>query len=63
MHNRPDVLAHLRKHQTYPAQKSDLTKTCNHMEDLEPNDRQWLEETLQEKKYRSANEVIELLGW
>jgi hypothetical protein len=33
------------------------------MADLEPEDRQWLAETLKEKRYRSASEVIENLGW
>jgi len=63
MHNRSEVLTHLKEHQKYPAQKVDLTRACDNMADLEPEDRQWLAETLKEKRYRSASEVIENLGW
>ena len=63
MHNRLEIITHFRDHQSYPAQKNDLTRACDNMADLEPEDRQWLTETLKEKYYTSASEVVENLGW
>lgn len=63
MHNRKEIITHFRDHQRYPAFKGELARTCENMSDLEPEDREWLAEALKEKRYQSASEVIENLGW
>ncbi len=63
MHNRYEVITHLREHQKYPAKKAELVKTCRGLEDFEPEDKEWFKESLTRNKYTSAGEVIEDLGW
>jgi hypothetical protein len=63
MHNRSQVIAHFKEHQKYPAQKTDLIRNCENLSDLEPEDRQWLRESLGEQRYKTAGDVIERLGW
>ena len=63
MHNRSEVIAHFREHQKYPAQREDLISACENLSDLEPEDRQWLHESLSEKKYKTVGDVLDKLGW
>lgn len=58
-----NALAHLKGHQTYPATKEELVKTCNELSDFSEKDKKWFEENLPEKTYNSAEEVTQALGW
>lgn len=53
---------HLKTHQTYPATKDDLVKSCNEMSDFSKEDKEWFEDNLPEGTYESAQEVMMALG-
>lgn len=57
-----NVIAHLRKHQNYPATKSELVAECNRLSDFSDADKKWFIENLPEGTYNSADEVIATLG-
>ncbi len=57
-----NAIAHLNDHQTYPATKQELVKTCNELSDFSEEDKKWFEANLQEGTYKSADEVIAALG-
>jgi len=63
IHNRFMLVAHLKERQKYPAPKADLVKNCYDLPNLELEDKIWFEESLREREYASAGEVIETLGW
>ena len=63
MKNIKGAMDHLKDHQTYPAAKADLIKTCNELSDFSAEDKKWFEENLPEKTYNSAQDVINALGW
>ena len=44
----------------YPATK---TEVVSHIKGVKADDKKWVEETLPEKTYESANDVISALGW
>jgi hypothetical protein len=44
----------------YPATKSEVV---SHVKGIKADDKKWFEETLPEKTYESANDVIVALGW
>lgn len=58
-----NAMAHLKSHQTYPATKADLVKTCNELSDFSSEDKKWFEEHLPEGTYDSAEKVMMALGW
>ena len=57
-----NAMMHLKEHQTYPATKEDLVKTCNSLSDFSEKDKKWFESNLPQGTYNSAQEVIEALG-
>jgi len=62
MEDMANAIKHLREHQTYPASKADLVKTCNELSDFSEKDKRWFEEHLPEGNYDSADEAIQALG-
>lgn len=58
-----NAMMHLRDHQTYPATKADLVKTCNELSDFSEEDKKWFADSLPDKTYKSAEEVASALGW
>lgn len=58
-----NAMSHLKAHQSYPASKADLVKTCNELSDFSQGDKKWFEENLPEGTYNSPEEVASALGW
>jgi len=58
-----NAIAHLKTHQEYPATKADLVKACMELSDFSDEDKQWFSNNLPDRTYKSAEEVIEALGW
>ena len=54
---------HIVKHVTYPATKQELVSACKGMHEMKTDDKKWFEETLADKTYNSADEVMKALGW
>jgi hypothetical protein len=44
----------------YPASKADVVA---HVKGIKPDDKKWFEQTLPDRDYESANEVMSALGW
>jgi hypothetical protein len=44
----------------YPAAKDDVV---SHVKGIKPDDKKWFEETLPDKTYKSADDVMAALGW
>ena len=63
MKNIKNAIDHLKTHQSYPATKQELVKTCNDLSDFSAEDKKWFEENLPDKTYNSAQDVINALGW
>ena len=62
MQDNQNAIDHLKNHQKYPAIKADLIKECDNLSDFSDEDKEWFKEHLQDKTYKSADEVIEVLG-
>lgn len=62
MDDMANAIKHLKEHQTYPADKAELVKTCNELSDFSESDKKWFEENLPEGNYDSADEVMQALG-
>ncbi len=58
-----NAIMHLKDHQTYPATKAELVKTCNSLSDFSDEDKRSFETNLPEGSYDSPEEVIRALGW
>ena len=58
-----NAIAHLNEHQTFPATRVELVKTCNGLSDFSDDDKKWFEKNLPEGNYKSAEEVIKAIGW
>lgn len=56
------AIAHLKKHQMYPATKEELIKECNDLSDFSDQDKKWFSDNLPDKTYKSAEEVMMALG-
>lgn len=63
MQNVSAAIDHLEKHQTYPASKEELVKTCNSLSDFSKGDKEWFEMNLPSGNYNSASEVMDALSW
>ncbi len=63
MDNKKAAIEHLKSHQTYPATKADMVKTCNELSDFSAVDKQWFTDHLPEGTYNSAQEAMQALGW
>jgi hypothetical protein len=46
--------------QKYPASKAEVV---SHVKGIKPDDKKWFEETLPDRTYSSADEVMSALGW
>lgn len=57
-----NAIDHLKMHQTYPAKKTDLIKSCNNLEDISAEDKEWFIKTLPEGTYNSAKDVLSALA-
>jgi len=62
MQEKKNAIEHLKNHQKYPATKEDLVKECDDLSDFSDEDKKWFEEHLMEKTYKSADEVMQVLG-
>jgi hypothetical protein len=56
------VREHLTKHQSYPATKSALIASCNNLMDFSADDKKWFSESLPDRTYASAADVMKVLG-
>ncbi len=63
MHDKENMIKHLKEHQSYPASKEDLISTCDNLSDLSPEDKRWFIDMLPGKTYETSDEVISTLGW
>ena len=54
---------HLTQHQKYPATKEEMVEACNKLSDFSEEDKKWFAEHLPERTYKSADEVMQALGW
>ncbi len=55
------VLEHAKKHVTYPASKKDLMEACNNFSDVPAAEKNWFNNNLPDRTYKSANEVVSAL--
>ncbi len=55
------VLEHAKKHVTYPASKKDLMEACNNFSDVPTAEKNWFNNNLPDRTYKSANEVVSAL--
>jgi hypothetical protein len=53
---------HILNHQTYPATKAQIVESCSHLVCISDKDRQWFIEALPEGTYRSAAELMKVMG-
>lgn len=63
MQNIDGAIKHLKDHQEYPASKQDLMEACNGLSDFSDVDKKWFSKHLSDRTYKSAEEVMEKLGW
>jgi hypothetical protein len=63
MKDMKNAIGHLKSHQTFPATRDELVKTCNELSDFSAEDKKWFEDNLPEREYKSAEEVVGALGW
>ena len=65
MKNIKSAMEHLKTHQTYPATKPELVKTCNELSDFSKEDKTWFEEHLPEiySALRITNPSIDKREW
>ena len=56
------AIEHLKEHQEYPATKKELVEACHGLVDFSDEDKKWFTKHLEDKKYESADDVIEALG-
>jgi len=62
MQDKQNAIDHLKNHQKYPASKADLVKECDELSDFSDDDKEWFMQHLEDKTYKSADEVIGVLG-
>lgn len=62
MQNVQGTIDHLKNHQEYPASKADLVASCNQLADFSEEDKLEFTKRLPEQNYKSAEEVIKVLG-
>ena len=62
MQNIKGAVDHLKTHQAYPATKEELVKECNELSDFSTEDKEWFIKTLPEGTYKSADDVMGVLG-
>ena len=62
MQNKEGTLDHLKEHQSFPATKAELVAECDNLSDFSEEDKKEFAESLPDKTYNSADEVVEALG-
>lgn len=62
MKNTKGALDHLKSHQKYPATREELLKECDNLSDFSDEDKNWFKKNLPEGTYKSADEVIKVVG-
>ena len=60
--DRKDLMVHLQSHIMYPASKRTIVESCNQMAHVPASTRMWVEQSLLEGMYKSADEVVMKLG-
>ena len=61
MDNKKGAIEHLKEHQEYPATKEELAASCNGLADFSEEDKKWFISHLEDKTYKSVDEVLEAL--
>lgn len=56
--DKQEMMSHIREHAQYPATKQALVEACNNMEHVSEEHRKWFSDTLPDKTYQNADEVI-----
>ncbi len=52
------AIGHIKSHIYYPATKEEIVTSCRNMSEVPTHDKIWLEQTLPERKYDNAVEVL-----
>lgn len=52
-----ELMDHLKDHVSYPASKQDIIESCNMMEHVPGEDKEWVIENLPDGMYENAGEV------
>jgi hypothetical protein len=53
---------HFAKHVNYPASRSTILAACANTNEFSDSEKRWFEQKLPEREYKSADEVIVVLG-
>lgn len=59
--NLANQLGHLKNHVKYPSTQKAIVATCNNMEDVPKEDREWFMRTLPQGRYENADAVIKAI--
>jgi hypothetical protein len=54
--------SHFEKHVTYPATRSAILAACANTPEFSEAEKRWFEQKLPDREYKSADEVIAVLG-
>ncbi len=57
-----EVTAHIQNHVTYPATKQTLVESCNNMEHVPEETRNWFSENLPAGTYQNSEQILHVLG-
>ena len=60
--DRQELETHIRSHMTYPANKQAIIEQCNRMAHVPQATRQWVTDSLADRSYQSAEDVIHALN-
>jgi hypothetical protein len=60
--DKKELMAHLKNHVMYPANKRTIVEMCNNMEHVPSETRSWVEQKLPEGNYKTADDVVRSLG-
>ncbi len=58
---RKEIYEHVQGHVDFPADKGKIIASCNRMDDVPKEDREWFERTLPDRTYESPDDVIKAL--
>ena len=62
MTNKAGAIEHLKTHQKYPATKAELMAECDGLSDFSKEDKEEFANSLEDKTYNSAEEVMAVVG-
>jgi hypothetical protein len=60
--DRKELMVHLQNHIMYPATKRTIVESCAQMAHVPASTRKWVEQSLPDGTYKSADEVVMKLG-